>query len=123
MSKLILVRGLPGSGKSTYAKSLGIFHIEADMFFMKDGEYHFDGKQIKDAHNWCFTQAETAMKLGMDVAVSNTFTQKWEMAKYIELANTLNYEVKIIEMKDNFGNVHGIGEDILQKMRNRWENV
>ena len=39
---LYIVRGIPGSGKSTFAKSLGGTHFEADMFFMKDGEYKFD---------------------------------------------------------------------------------
>ena len=56
MKKLILLRGLPGSGKSTFAKSISnesTGHIESDMFFVKDGEYKFDGSKIKDAHNWC----------------------------------------------------------------------
>ncbi len=47
MKELFLLRGLPGSGKSTLAKSLSDSHIEADMFFMKDGEYKFDGSKIK----------------------------------------------------------------------------
>ena len=42
MKELFLLRGLPGSGKSTLAKSLGGKHIEADMFFMIDGEYQFN---------------------------------------------------------------------------------
>ena len=54
MSKeLILVRGIPGSGKSTFAKSLGGTHFETDKFFMVDGEYKFDGTKIKEAHKWC----------------------------------------------------------------------
>ena len=35
MKELILLRGLPGAGKSTLAKRVCNQHIEADMFFMK----------------------------------------------------------------------------------------
>ena len=40
--ELVLVRGLPGSGKSTYARSLGYPNFEADMFFIKDGKYVYN---------------------------------------------------------------------------------
>ena len=55
MKQLILLRGLPGSGKSTFAKSLGGIHIEADQYFMQDGEYKFDASQLKHAHNYCYS--------------------------------------------------------------------
>jgi predicted kinase len=42
MKELILLRGLPGSGKSTLAKMICSQHVEADKFYMQDGEYKFD---------------------------------------------------------------------------------
>jgi adenylate kinase family enzyme len=55
MEKTIyIVRGCPGSGKSTFAKTLGGIHIEADQYFVDaDGNYNFDGSKIKNAHAWC----------------------------------------------------------------------
>ena len=50
---LFIVRGLPGSGKTTLAKSLGSVHFEADMYFMEGNEYKFDITKIKKAHEWC----------------------------------------------------------------------
>ena len=51
---LYIVRGIPGSGKSTFAKTLGGQHYESDMFFINEnGEYNFDVTKIKDAHQWC----------------------------------------------------------------------
>ncbi len=45
-TNLILIRGLPGSGKTTFAKELastfGVKHYEADMFFEVDGVYKFN---------------------------------------------------------------------------------
>ena len=48
--RLILVRGVPGSGKSTFAAKVfpGAFHVENDMFHVKDGEYRFDFNKQKD---------------------------------------------------------------------------
>ena len=67
MKNLYIIRGLPGSGKSTIAKSLGkswqIF--EADQFFMKNGKYEFDGSKLKDAHDWCKRKVHNAIHPGL----------------------------------------------------------
>jgi adenylate kinase family enzyme len=76
MKNLILLRGLPGSGKSTFAKQICNQHIEADMFFIQDGEYKFDASKLKEAHAWCKDKTEAWMQKGYNVCVSNTFTQE-----------------------------------------------
>ena len=64
---LYIVRGLPGSGKSTFAKQL-VSHdflvCEADKYFIdkETGEYNFDFTKIKDAHKFCQDTVETYMK-------------------------------------------------------------
>ena len=104
MKKLILLRGLPGSGKSTFAdligaRGAGYAHFEADMYFMKDGEYKFDPSQIKMAHNWCMIQTEKAMANDTSIIiVSNTFTQEWEMDFYYEKAKYYDYDVEAIKI-------------------------
>jgi len=78
MKNLILVRGIPGSGKSTISKLLRGAHLETDMFFTnpETGEYKFDYLKIKEAHAWCQRQAERCMEVGIeDLIISNTFTQ------------------------------------------------
>ena len=65
MKKLYIVRGLPGSGKSTFAEALvgsDFLVCEADKYFMVDGEYKFDGSKLKDAHEWSRNRVETYMK-------------------------------------------------------------
>ena len=124
MKELFLLRGLPGSGKSTLAKSLGAEYIEADMFFMRDGEYKFDPSKLKDAHNWCQDVVETWMDaMAYDrIIVSNTFTQEWEMEAYYKLAETYGYRVYslIVENRHGGTNQHGVSNEKLEQMRNRF---
>jgi predicted kinase len=120
---LILVRGIPGSGKSTFAKLICNQHVEADMFFELDGEYKFDPSKLKQAHEWCKNKAEGWMKNGYNVAVSNTFTQEWEMQPYFELAKKYGYMVHTLikENRHEGKNVHNVPEEKLEQMKNRFE--
>ena len=127
---LYLVRGLPGSGKSTFAKTLGGIHIEADQYFVDvEGNYNFDGSKIKLAHEYCRTQTEAWMKTDGDqvnvnkIVVSNTFTQEWEMEPYFELAKKYGYKVFsiIVENRHEGINVHGVPEEKIEQMKNRFK--
>lgn len=127
MKELILLRGLPGSGKSTFAKVVAGdsgWIREADMYFTdENGNYNFDPSKIKDAHSWCQNEVETLMGLDYKIVVSNTFTQEWEMEKYYELAKKYEYKVfsVIVENRHNGTNEHGVPEDKLEIMKNRFE--
>jgi predicted kinase len=126
MEKMIyLVRGIPGSGKSTFAKTLGGEHYEADMFFIdENGEYKFDGSKIKWAHEWCHDMVYIdMMKEIPKIVVSNTFTQEWEMEPYFEMAKKYGYKVFSIVIENRHGgtNEHGVPEDKLEQMKNRFE--
>ena len=127
MQKLILIRGLPGSGKSTFAKTyveLGYAHFEADMYFLdKEGNYKFNPKYIKEAHFWCKKNCEYSLRNKRSVVISNTFTQKWEMKDYIDLAEKYDVEIEILETKGNFQNVHGVPVEVIEKMKTCWEEI
>lgn len=129
MKKLFLLRGLPGSGKSSLAKSLSSAlteHFEADMYFVDEkGNYNFDPTKLKEAHEWCRTECEKVMgPYGFEeIFVTNTFTQEWEMKPYYELAEKYGYLVfsLIVENRHGGTNVHGVPEDKLEQMKNRFE--
>ena len=132
---LYIVRGIPGSGKSTFAEQIvgaDFLVFEADKYFINqdNGKYEFDISKIKDAHKWCQNLVENCMKDSMvndhyyrEIAVSNTFTQEWEMEPYFELAKTYGYKVFSIIVENRHGgtNQHGVPEDKIQQMKNRFE--
>ena len=129
MKTLYIVRGIPGAGKSTFAKSIGGVHIEADQFFMMNGKYNFDITKIKLAHKYCQNQTEAWMKTdgtqvnNDKIVVSNTFTQEWEMEPYFKLAEKYGYRTfsLIVENRHGGVNEHGVPEDKLELMKNRFE--
>lgn len=132
---LYIVRGIPGSGKSTFAKKIvghDFLVCEADKYFIdkETGEYKFDTSKIKDAHKFCQDTVETYMKDSLvndqfyrEIAVSNTFTQEWEMEQYFTLAKEYGYTVFTIVVENRHGgtNVHNVPEDKIEQMKNRFE--
>jgi predicted kinase len=127
---LYIVRGIPGSGKTTFARTLNSIIVEADQYFMDgEGNYKFDGSKIKFAHEYCRAQTEAWMQTKGDqvntdrITVSNTFTQEWEMEPYFELAKKYGYKVFTIIVENRHGgtNEHNVPEDKLEQMKNRFE--
>ena len=132
MKILIIIRGLPGSGKSTLATMIDFYHSvvdpeavaihEADQYFVKDGVYFFNPLEIPNAHRMCYNNTSDSMVAGRPVViVSNTSSRKWEFKKYIDLARKYKYKVQVIDVHGEFENIHGVPEETLKKMEERWE--
>ena len=127
MPKLTIIRGLPGSGKSTKADELmdwKTFVYEADQFFMIRGEYRFNPALLGAAHDWCYGNTVSTLHEGSNVIVSNTFTRLWELEKYLAIPTLLpDVTVNVIEMKTQYGSIHGVPEEKLKQMKDRWQDI
>lgn len=127
MAYLLLIRGLPGSGKTTYAKQLApaysADHYEADMFFVDpvSGEYKYDGTKQGGAHEWCQMMVRSALEAKSNAVVSNTLTSFRELNPYLDMAEEGSHRVHVVECTEQFGSSHGLSEDILERMGARWE--
>lgn len=132
---LILVRGLPGAGKSTfshmYRNQLIVAGIgvegpfEADQYFEdpETGAYNFDATKLGQAHSQCQEKTRDALQRGIAyVIVSNTFTTERELTPYTDMANQLNYSVISLVVENRHGNesIHNVPEEAMDRMRNRF---
>lgn len=124
---LYLVRGLPGSGKSTFAQTLaealGATHLEADQYFTnEEGEYFWVPELVHRAHKWCENYALISFREGETIVVSNTFTREKEMKPYLDMAEFYGYDVTTLIVENRHGNVsvHDVPEETMTKMRNRF---
>ena len=125
MKTLILLRGLPGAGKSTMAALFKTKeHYEADMFFMRGNGYEFDATKLKEAHDWCKDIVWMSMRREEPViVVSNTFTQEWEMEPYYEMAKKYGYQVHSVIVENRHGGVneHNVPEVKIKQMKDRFQ--
>ena len=122
-AQLVLIRGLPGSGKSTMASvvaRMGYRHLEADMFFEVGGVYRYDAARIRDAHAWCQRMTRQCLTCGESAVVSNTFTTMWEMEPYFAMATGA---IRVIEATEKFANVHDVPAQSVARMAARWESM
>lgn len=121
---LLLLRGLPGSGKTTFAqllsRSSGFSCFSLDSFFTNaDGEYHFDYKTNHLAYKECQSRVEEAMKQeDVAILVDQTFALLWEMQPYLDLAKKYKYQLFVCTMENrhNGRNLHAISDEQMLKM-------
>lgn len=126
---LILLRGLPGAGKTTLANLLSekkwpVFSVDDYFTNPQTKEYTFEFEKNHLAYAACQNQTENAMKQGLEkIFVANTFTMDWELAPYFALSLRYNYKVFVatVENYHQQANLHNVSEEQLQKMAAKYK--
>lgn len=131
MSTMILVRGLPGSGKTTFACLLGKVVSADDYFYARgNGQYTFDPRLLPQAHQNCQDRAREVLGTDETLVVANTFSCRWELQPYLEMAREFGVRVTVIDLFDAGltdeelaqRGLHGVPVTGIAAMRSRWEH-
>lgn len=129
---LILVRGVSGSGKSTFANDLDrairipydavpAKVIEADQYFIKDGRYQFNYRDLGKAHDFCHNTVRERALRGQPTIVANTLTREFELQPYFDIAEQFEgLDVCVVDLYTQFENVHGIPPEAVNKQALRF---
>lgn len=123
MAKLTILRGLPGSGKTLYAKkNYDCLILENDMFLIHGGKYDWSPARVKTAIRMCIDFASKALAAGADVVIANTFTKRKFVAAYEKLAKAYGADFEVIRMEHDYGNVHSVPAGVLKSMHEGFED-
>jgi predicted ABC-type ATPase len=139
MKKLIIMRGLPGCGKSTLAThhkteaikaGLSCIICATDDFIMVDGEYKLEREKFGWYHKQNFLKAQQAIIDETNVVIiDNTNVDTNAIRPYVEIALEGDYIVHLIDVdtpwaKDVNGCImhgsHGVPQSSYDSMTERW---
>jgi len=123
-----IMRGIPGSGKSTVAETIC---PDADCIFSTDKFFEgeeFDFRKLSDYHQKNYEAFCGALKEFKPVVVcDNTNVKKADYKRYVAAANEAGYRVHVLTVEPPSDEVatertiHGVPQETISRMRNKWQ--
>lgn len=104
--KVIILRGLPGAGKTELCKALqNHIYVSMDDYWTRDGQpYRFEKSEMRTAVAWTHTKFYEALRDGQEkesalIVVDNTHTRTWEMDFYYDAASRAGWDVQFVRVE------------------------
>ncbi len=133
---LIILQGVPGSGKSTFAKQLLEWRwainkcaavCSTDDYFMvgtgSERFYRWDASKLREYHAANQLRVDNLLHNGWDTIVDNTNTRRWEAKPYVLSAVKYNANVFFVRCMGSYANAHGVSDEKVQEMLHNQETL
>ena len=127
--KLTLIRGVPGSGKSTFAKKYAIANghikiVEFDDFWIDKNKTYKFIPEIKMA---CVEYGRSAVTHELIIEkrpciITGVFNKLEYIEYFKNLCEMFNIPLEVIKMTGNFQNIHNVPDDVLKTMKEEFED-
>lgn len=98
MSELVIIRGLPGSGKTTYArhKYPTYLHYDLDHLFTDvDGTYRYEAQLREEAQSFLLKLVDFGLSRKENIVVTEIFSSKNDLQPFMLLAEHYDVPIKI----------------------------
>lgn len=136
---VVILRGLPGAGKSRKRDELyweidgPVSSVSADDYFERpDGLYSWKAEELGRAHAWCFRQFLGFLADGHSVIVDNTNMRRRDYRDYVEAAEARGVSVRVVVVGDMPAtaeqielyarrNSHGVPAETIFRMNQKWQ--
>lgn len=143
MKMMVIMRGPPGSGKSTFTQFLRQLGeagcaectgsqeplvLSLDSFRFVDGKYVFDprreGEVVENYHQAVLQACQSEHPF---IVLDNVHSRQWEMKKARGIGEQRGYRIFVIEVQEDFWTcldrmVHPVPFDKLKEIFERWES-
>ena len=136
---LVLMKGLPGSGKSTLSRELAQANqssviLSTDEYFMdENNNYRFNALLLGAAHTWnqnrCREHMQAAYQL---IIIDNTNVVSKEARPYVDMAKQYGYTIKVVEPNTWWAkdvdecvkrNTHNVPRESISRMAARYQSM
>ena len=132
MGQAYIMRGVPGSGKSTEARRLagenGVVH-STDDYRIQDGQHAYDPSQNAINHDKNFAAFCASLEAGVPVVVCDNINYRREHFQcYVDAAMAAGYTVQEVAMPHPLPelaarlNSHGASASYIQRVIDKWED-
>lgn len=126
---MLILQGVPGSGKSVFARKVMTKTINAVIVSTDEWRFDLQGNYVHDPaknrmqHQAAQQKARVLLSLGCSVIVDNTNITNAHIKPYVQMATEMGVEVNFMRITGDFDNIHDVPPETIKRMLENMEEL